>query len=173
MIQISYQPAFDPFHAIYRLLRLRPVISASGPLRRDHVRLLDFYLTFPFRIDAIRLLPKHRRYKNLASLYANAKPYGDQPDDVMLFGRMEPIQTVALETLASNHILDEAELRADMVTPTDADIPKELSQRITIANTNDDVLIEFLKALASEYELSGQNGLKSRTGLLEYRYDAL
>jgi hypothetical protein len=173
MIQLTYQPAFDPFHTIFRLLRLRPVLAASGRLHRDHVRLLDFYLVFPFRIEGIRLLPKHRGYRKLASIYATAKPYGDQPDDVTLFGRMEPIQTVALETLATNRVLDASELRADIVVPTDVGIPEELSERVGSANAHDQALVEFLQVLATEYSLSGPNGLKARTGLLEYRYDAL
>lgn len=173
MIQLAYQPALDPFHTIFRLLRLRPVVAAAGRLYRAHLRLLDFYLVFPFRIDSIRLLPKHRGYRRLASVYATAKPYGEQPDDVVIFGRMEPIQAVGLETLASYRILDEAELQADIVVPTGADIPRDLSERVGSANANDEALIDFLRVLAIEYPLSGPNGLKARTGLLEYRYDAL
>ena len=30
-----------------------------------------------------------------------------------------------------------------------------------------------MSVLSKEYDLYGQNGLKSRTGLLEYRYDAV
>src|SRR5690349_18245742 len=115
MIQLAYQPAFDPFHAIFRLLRLRPVLVGSGSLHRDHVRLLDFYLLFPFRIEGIRLLSKHRGYRKLASVYATAKLYGDQPEDVTLFSRMEPIQTVALETLAIHRVLDALELKLGIV----------------------------------------------------------
>src|SRR5260221_12212619 len=81
MIQITFQPAFDPFHSIFRLLRLSPIIERYGPLHRDHLRILDFYLLFPFRIGDIRLTPQHRKFKKLAADYATAKPYGDQPED--------------------------------------------------------------------------------------------
>jgi hypothetical protein len=37
----------------------------------------------------------------------------------------------------------------------------------------DDGLEEFLRVLASEYNLAGSDGLKDRTGLLEYRHDAV
>jgi hypothetical protein len=173
MIQLAYQPALEPFHSIYRLLRLRPVVAASGPLSRDHVRILDFYLVFPFRIGEIRLLQQHRKYRRLGSDYAATKPYGEQPEDLMLFSRMEPFQTVAMETLASHRILDSAELRTGIVAPTDANIPEELSERVVSANAHDEALMEFLRVLATEYQLSGSGGLKDRTGLLEYRYDAV
>ena len=41
------------------------------------------------------------------------------------------------------------------------------------ANAENAELISFLDVLASEYVLLGTNGLKGRTKLLEYRYDAI
>jgi hypothetical protein len=49
VIQLTYQAAFDPFHAIFRLLRLWSILKRR-PLPHDTVRILDFYLLFPFRI---------------------------------------------------------------------------------------------------------------------------
>ncbi len=77
MIQLSYQPAFDPFHAIYRQLRVLSAIEPSKSLPVDHARILDFYLLFPFRISGIRLMPQHRRFRGLASAYEKARSYGD------------------------------------------------------------------------------------------------
>jgi len=173
MIQLSFQPAFDPFHAVYRLLRLWPILKQFGPLHRDQVRILDFYLLFPFRADAIRLIPKHRKYKRLASDYSGTKPYGNQPDDRTVFDRMEPMQMAAMETLASRGLIDAEQLAVGRVEITDMPIPKEILERVESANRRDADLIELLGTLASDYDLSGQNGLKARTGLLEYRYDAV
>src|SRR5262249_55290164 len=66
MIQLTYEPALDPYHTTFRFLRLRPVIAQHGPLHRDHARILDFYQLFPFRIAEIRLTPKHRKFRKLA-----------------------------------------------------------------------------------------------------------
>ena len=173
MIQLTFEPAYDPFHAIFRLLRLRPTIAAFGPLHREHVRILDFYLLFPFRTSGIRLIPQHRRYRKLASDYRAAKPYGDQPEDQIVFNRMEPMQVAALETLAARNLLAPERLDVGKVEATAEPLPEEVAARVDAANHRDAELMAFLGVLASEYTLTGANGLKDRTNLLEYRYDAV
>jgi hypothetical protein len=173
MIQLTFQPALDPFHAVFRLFRLRSIIEQYGPLQRDHVRILDFYLLFPFRIDGIRLTPSHRKYRSLAVEYESKKPYGDQPEDRLVFSRMEPIQMCALGTLAAHgfFLLDRWELGE--VATSAFSIPAPLMPRVAESNAGDSDLMTFLAVLASQYELLGVNGLKDRTKLLEYRYDAV
>lgn len=170
MIQLSFQPAFDPFHAVYRHFRLWPILK-HGPLPRETVRILDFYLLFPFRIGAIRLTRPHLRYKKLAGTYASTKPYGEQPEDRTVLARMESMQDAALNTLAAQAIVDPDQLARGQVKISDRPLPEDIAERVDAANERDADLIEFLAILASEYELLGDNGLKARTGLLEYRYD--
>src|SRR5262245_36699666 len=123
MIQLTYQPAFDPFHAVFRFLRLRQAVLSQTILPRDHFRILDFYLLFPFRSDAIRVFPRHRRFKKLARQYASVRPYGDLPEDRILFHRMTPIQGAALDTLAKKGLLDAAEYKRGLISPTPAAVP--------------------------------------------------
>src|SRR5262245_31866200 len=80
MIQLTFQPAFDPYHAVFRALRLRPLATKEHSLHRDHMRILDFYLLFPFRIDGIRLRREDRKYRRLATEYERSRPYGEQPE---------------------------------------------------------------------------------------------
>jgi hypothetical protein len=173
MIQLSFQPALDPFHSMFRVMRMRDVIAAAGELSVDHVRIMDFYLAFPFRIDGIRVLPAHKRFRRLAKVYEKSKPYGEQPMDAALFARMSPIQTAAIESLASNGIFDASRLRASWVKPTERNLPEEILSRVAEINGADEELLEFIEVLATEYHVAGANGLKHRTGLMEYRYDAV
>jgi hypothetical protein len=170
MIQLSYQAALDPFHALFRLLRLWPILR-KGPLPRETVRILDFYLLFPFRIGEIRIARPHTRYKRLAKTYANTRPYGEQPEGRAILYRMEPIQNAALNTLAANGLIDPDRLLLGEVRATDAAIPDDIASRVNGANARQVDLMEFLGVLASDYNLLGPDGLKDRTGLLEYRYD--
>jgi hypothetical protein len=173
MSQLVFQPALDPFHAVFRLLRLRSFFNTSPALSREHVRILDFYLLFPFRIREMRLFPKHQKYKKLSEEYSRLTPYGEQPDAPLMFQRMEPMQTAALETLAVRSYLDLSALQSDAVTATTQEMPKEIAKRAAKLNDEQADLVEFLHILATEYNLSGDNGLKARTGLLEHRYDAV
>jgi hypothetical protein len=173
MIQLTFQPAFDPFHAVFRSLRVRHIIAQHGPFHRDHLRILDFYLLFPFRIAGIRLLPRHRKYKKLAQDYEQKTPYGDQPEDRSVFARMETMQMSALETLANRNYIATDRWLLGEVEATPNPIPSPLISRIEEINAEEADLVAFLQVLASEYEFLGINGLKDRTQLLESRYDAV
>ena len=173
MIQLRYEPGFDAFHAAFRLLRLRPIIARSGPLHRDHVRIIDFYQLFPYRIEDIRLKPQHRRFHNLAKAYESKRPYGKQPNDRLLFDRMERLQLTALDTLAARGFIDSECWKRSEVGATQIDYPDALAARIGALNQSEADLESFLNVLGSEYELTGPNGLKARTGLMEYRQDAV
>lgn len=172
MIQLTYQPAFDPFHSVFRFLRLRQAVLMHGALPRDHVRVLDFYLMFPFRSNDVRVFPRHRKFKKLAQQYSNARPYGDLPGDRVLFRRMLPIQGAALDTLAQRGLLDAEQYKRGIIEPTNSALPEPLQAQIEDTNQSQQDLIEFLTALATEYELLGANGLKDRSGLLDHAYDA-
>jgi ABC-3C biological conflict system middle component len=173
MSQLVFQPSLDPFHAVFRFLRLRTLFSAANALSRDHSRVLDFYLLFPFLIRPIRLAPKHQKYKKLADKYAYLKPYGEQPEGSAMLQRMDPMQSAALETLAANAYLDVQSLQNDIVQATTRKIPDQIEQRISVLNESQADLLEFLSILATQYEILGENGLKARTSLMEYRYDAI
>lgn len=173
MMQISYQPAFDPYYAVYRLLRLRQVVLINQKLHRDHLKILDFYLQFPFRIDDLRLQQSDRKYRRLAKEYLRSKPYGDLPDDRILFNRMSPIQSAALDTLAVKGLIDRNLYDSGTVKSADTHIPPHLLERINADNAEQSGLMSFLITLATDYELLGSNGLKDRSGLMDHRYDAV
>jgi hypothetical protein len=60
-----------------------------------------------------------------------------------------------------------------MIEPTGKRLPERVWKKALEANEQQEDLVAFLKLLASEYDLLGLHGLKARTGLLEYRYDAV
>lgn len=173
MIQLSYEPALDPFHTVFRLLRLSPIVKASAPMHKETLRILDFFLLFPFRIDEITFAKPHQRFRKLARTYASKKPYGEQPESRTIFSRMEPIQTAALETLASRLLIEPASLGNHEVVLTDRNVPVPIVARVQEQNERESDLIICLNVLATEYELMGSNGLKARTHLMEHRYDAV
>ncbi|RUX02691.1 hypothetical protein EOA30_17585 [Mesorhizobium sp. M8A.F.Ca.ET.059.01.1.1] len=170
--QLSYQPAFDPYHSAYRILRLLSAVKKNGRLPIDKIRLVDYYLLFPFRAEAIRLKREHRKYKAIAKEYEHQRPYSELPDDKTLFDRMAPMQEAAFETLAKAGLLSQEALNSGWIE-AGAKPPPSLEARIAAANETDASLISFLELLLVDYELLGPDGLKARTQLLEHRYDAI
>jgi hypothetical protein len=173
MIQLTFQPSLDPFHAMFRLLRLRSLYRTCGDVSVDHARIIDFYFVFPFKIEDVRLRPEHRRYKKLSYLYLSSKSYGNQPEDKILFERMLAMQVAAMETLGANGYLHPERLRESWISFTAADPAPELRDRIAALNSEESDLLEFLSVLANDYVVPGVNGLKHRTGLMEHRYDVV
>ena len=170
---LLFQPAFDPYHTVFRMLRLRTTMPRGRALHSDHFRLLDYYLMFPSRIVRIRVQQKHRGLRNRAMASAGATPYEQQPDGRLLFGRMKPFQVVAIQGLATRRYIDPNRLEKNEVSFADREIPSPLKERVDQANAEAAAVIAFLCVLANEYELGGVGGLKDRTGLMEFRYDSI
>lgn len=52
MINISYVAAYDPYHTILRMMAI--IDRVSSPIPVDTLRILDFYLCFPYRLQDYR-----------------------------------------------------------------------------------------------------------------------
>jgi hypothetical protein len=173
MIQLTYEPAFDPLHSMFRALRLREAVDASLRVPRDLYRILDFYLLFPQRLGEARLRQEHRGLKTRAAQTSRAPPYGPRPEDAVLFERIRPFQEAALDTLARHGFFSAEALEDGWVVPESKAPPDQLIERIEHTNTDEADLMRALGTIAAGYALDGTNGLKDRTGLLEHRYDAV
>lgn len=172
MNYLAFQPAFDVFHTEFRFIRLRRLMRKDMPLHYDQLRIVDFYLLFFFRLQDVRLTNAHRSIKKLAR-ELSARRYENQPDDQLLFSRMEPIQRAAMDTLIANEFFDAEAFKRDFVVETDLKEPVALMKRIDDVNEQDVDIMESIRSLLNDYALLGPNGLKARTGLLEFRYDAV
>ena len=171
MMQLSYEPALDAYHATFRFLRIRERFATIS-VAVDIVRIVDFYLLFPQRLDSFRVLPNHRWLKKLGKTAAR-ESYAKQPSDIVLFSRMEEIQLAALETLASAKFIIGAELEKGCFSNSGKRPTEPLWRMLQDANSAEDDLLDGLVVMATEYDLEGPNGLKARTGLMEFRYDAI
>ena len=171
MTQLSYEPAFDPYHTVFRLHRLLLSLSSEKNYRVERIRILDFYLLFPYLINDIRLKPEDRSFKKIASSYNDRRPYGRHPGAHVLFARMEPIQKAALSTMAIEGDLDMPAYINHEVAFISSDIEASLYDRCLEKNSDEESIMAIMASLANEYDLMGSNGLKARTSLMEYRND--
>jgi hypothetical protein len=140
--------------------------------RYDQIRIVDFYLLFFFRVKDIHLSNRHRFIKSLASSLAGAR-YEIQPSDRLIFGKMEKIQETAIGTLSTKGFFGAADFKRNGVERTSMKEPPEIASRIDLVNNRDEEIMRALRTLVDDYDLLGSSGLKARTGLLEYRYDAV
>ena len=172
MIQLSFEPAYDAYCTIFRLMRMRAVIRRVERVPLLQLRILDFYLQFPCFIGTIRLKPEQMKFKKLAKEYSGTRPYGRLSDKRVMFDRMRTCQEAAAHTLVAKGYFERADFEVGQMRPSSQHAPLQLTARVDEINEEERDLIELLEQIAT-YRLDGDGGLKDRSGLAEFRYDAI
>lgn len=173
MTQLTYNEAFDPYHAAFRFFRLHLACDITNRVPFDTIRILDFYLLFPFRLQSMKFFDDDKGWRKVSKAYLEKAPYGAMPDDAAVFSRMEPFQRTAASSLVMSGYLTPDAWDRNEVQFTEEAIPDVLRFRCAELNTRMQDVVEILCQIRARYPLGGRDGLKDRTGLLEYRYDAI
>lgn len=161
---LIYHPAFDAYHCVVRLLRLLTHLNSCEIQR---ARILDFFIAFPSCIAEVRLPRGNPQVKRIAKSLSN--PYHDPVNPKQAFREMEHIQLAAIRCLAGAGIIETDALRLGILKSSEKPIPPSLNPDAQLL-ANETLTTYFLKTLAS-LPLTGPNGLKDRSGLLDHRYD--
>jgi hypothetical protein len=167
-VMLVYHPAFDVHHAMLRMLRLVESHPTKS-LPKDQLRILDFYYLFPHCLAEVQVMKGQVAKKNRFARRANR--FNRVPSPKMLLMRMEGIQTAAIHTLAANGLIDSQAFSEGTVIRTKVPLTEHLAALVNDQPSEDREVVEYLATEISKIPLSGENGLKKRTGLLEYRYD--
>jgi hypothetical protein len=89
------------------------------------------------------------------------------------FTRVRGIQNTSLRLLFSKRLIDPDWFERGYCIPVPNKLPESLDKIIQQENDRDAEIMDFLVAHVAEIDFLGQNGLKHRTGLMEFRYDAV
>jgi hypothetical protein len=171
MIQLAFDPAFDPFHCAFRILR-QVEFRHQVPVRLGKLKILDVYLAEPVRCREIRLPATLKKEARLAA--SLQRPYyGQRPGTTALFDRMSPMQDAAIQTLVQHGLLDGDAFSNRLAVRTDEPLDGDLKLRVETTNEAEEKLMHFLFISLDQLEFDGFGGLKDRTGLGEHRYDVV
>lgn len=169
MINITYLPANDPFHAIFRMFFLFPN-EDEGPCPYDVARILDFYVCFPFLLSYFkcprRLIKRHNALKHQ---YA-PNTYQMTPKPTVLFNRMCAAQSAAISSLQSYGFIELAAFEDGNILRTQKKMPDKVFLVVEQYRNTHAELVDFLGELKT-LPLYGASGLRARSELEEYRYD--
>ena len=161
---LSYHPALDPYHTAFRYLRT--FMLTPRPMEYDRLRLLDLYLLFPEFAADMRLPRSALAWRG--RLQARANEYWSTCDRMLLFQQMTPIQKCALSLLeAADLVIQDPGSRMWSVHANQHPIVLAAVER----NQEDTEIVGFLSEVLLPLPLTGSQGLKARTGLMEWRYD--
>jgi hypothetical protein len=174
MTAITYVAAFDPFHAIFRTISLLQFGIGITP-EIDRVRIFDFYLCFPQLIEkfeGVRDIPGFIKAKNRTKIKYPDNPYLTLPPPKQLFKRMEQHQLAGFSTLAASGFLNTDAFHEEIIVKSTKALTDRLEGEVTRFLGSNAELFDLI-GLMSQLPLSGPNGLKKRSDLEEFRYDAI
>lgn len=163
---LVYHPAYDAYHCVFRALLISDV---QRSIEISKLRILDFYLCFPAEVRHVRLPREHAAAKRQATSLINV--YHGPVNSMQAFRDLEHIQAAAVKTLAASGIFDAEALSAGLVKRLETPLPKELQSQLEVSLASGGDMTKFILSVMSKMPLSGTDGLKHRTGLMEYRYD--
>ncbi len=166
---LIYHPKNDIYNCIYRFITIAKLIESES-FEFNRLRILDFFFMFPHLISDISF-PRFKGVVELKKLSKNySLPYEKLPDNKRLFSEISDYHIQAIQILSSKKIL---ELNGDLISLGE-NFNASSIQGLLLENKyiKDSFFNKFVKLL-KVIELSGENGLKKRSGLMEYRYDAV
>ncbi|WP_438578500.1 ABC-three component system middle component 5 [Aeromonas sobria] len=164
-----YHPAQDINHCVYRLLLILEC-SKHKYFNIDLYKLIDFYILFPHLIKLIKPLPKsiskfRKDFANIPDSYESIR------NSKRIFHDLENLQSTAVKNLLAKDFLDKEAFEHGVIKRSKKLLPEHFSEKIQSARLYKQ---EWFRVLINEFpnsKLIGSNGLKFRTGLIEYRYD--
>ncbi|MGB0662707.1 MAG: ABC-three component system middle component 5 [Pontibacterium sp.] len=166
---LIYHPIHDINHCIYRVLRLLE-ISEHDSFSSEQLRLLDFYSLFPHLLKSITPFPQGlRAYKKIVGRIPDA--YEAMTNHKRIFHEMMPIQNTAIHNLIARDLISSEQYLEHVISRTETQIPETLSEKIKLDTIGSEDWYLFLVNELPLIDFHGKKGLKSRTDLMEYRYD--
>lgn len=168
MVALVYHPAYDPYGCVLRSVQF--LTASDQALFAEQLRLFDFLLLFPEFISTFRLSPSTRsRFKRTS--FRPRFRYEERPPAKRLFSEMELSFEAALQTLKTKEIIVSTDINTDIFLLNRKAVPEGLDALVAKRNVIEAELIEFLIHLNSSFSFFGPDGLKARSGLMEFRYD--
>ena len=171
---ITYNPAFDLYHCIYRMAHIAQCLSEKERFEIDKVRIWDFFLLFPEKLYGLSIKRSETSVKKARSAYIKKtnNPYAYSGDNRKLLEWMRPIQITALNCLVSYGILNKEEYLSNCVCVDSQEKLNAFLEKTGAFSLTERNTLSFLSLFSRYMPLSGSNGLKARTQLLESKYDA-
>lgn len=167
---LLYHPATDFYHC---WMRFAAVICDCGShcVEFDRIRIIDFLLCFPLEISKCKLPTEHsaalrKQIKQLPKSYED--PYSIR----QAFAQMNKIQGQVAMDMVAKGIVQRDKYREGLLTPNAESTARELLQ--SAAQEWEARGEEWYKLAVSallSIPLNGKDGIKARSGLLEFKYD--
>ncbi len=166
---LIYNHAYDLYHTVFRMLQI--LDKTEIVLEVDKLRILDFYLAFPVELLEIQSFKGFKKYEKYIRPEKNR--YERIIDRKRIFYKMEQIQLSAIKALISYGLIDSEEFKKGKIKRTQESIDGVLLERIRSVNEAYKNIITLITGPLASIDLYGHLGLKVRTNLIDFKYDAV
>lgn len=155
--------ARDPYHCIFRMVRLLQARDGSIPL--EQLRILDMYLMFPPLLHRLRLTSELRENLRAVGVEPETKSFVKLPGTASVWQDLQLYQLTALKRLAGLGILHRDDLKVRNALLDRAQTPSTLLRHAASQNEADRPLVNFLVDGLGSLSMTGKEGLVRRAGL--------
>ena len=160
-----YNHAYDIYNCMFRILAL--LYRSEQEFSIEQIRIFDFIIAFPEMINMTRIPKGSARGKKIIQ-----NKYLSPQSHTKVFYRTENFQISALNHLAAHNIIDAQKYAENtVVLNKSTDLPKYIIDEIASVDSNSDMAIRICINSLYNVPVNGENGLKDRTKMMEYRYD--
>lgn len=166
---LMYHPAFDANHCLYRILS---ILHATGdaPISWPLLRMLDFYYLFPSQLKYIKPWPGEIR-KLKAQVMKIPDQFEDLTNPARTFFELEPFQKTATLELIAKGVLSKSSFDKGIMELEPDSLPSAYKDLLYTDDYLKSDAFEVITKGLPNTKFSGSNGLKFRSGLMEYVYD--
>ncbi|AKI02534.1 hypothetical protein IMCC20628_03852 [Hoeflea sp. IMCC20628] len=175
MFSLSYTPAYDPYHTVFRYLVL--LTSAEDlSLSYKAARSADFFLCFPWALKDVRApqnVPGFAKSRNSLVKKYPQSDYDRFPSSRIVFERMELIQATAVSALAGADMIDPIALQTEKVSLIVDSLSTDLQSKVESFRASKPDLVQFLASIFPKIGDLGKDGIYARSGLGEFSYDVI
>lgn len=166
---LMYHPAFDANHCVYRILSILYAtknVSISWSL----LRMMDFYYLFPSQLKNIKPWP--RQIQKMKSIALNVPDqYEDLTNPARTFFELQTVQKTAILELMAKGVVSKKSFGEGIVKLEDEALSQVFENLLDADEfVQSDAFMLIVKGLPL-VKFGGSQGLKYRSGLMEYVYD--
>ena len=175
MFSLTYTPAYDPYHTVFRYVALLKATDTRCMAART-LRVADFFVCFPWVIKEFRapqgLVGFTKRRNALLKKYQPSK-YDVLPDPRIVFERMGPMQSTAMSAMLGAKLITSEEGGTGKTCLHEDHVSLALGQATNAFISEKGELLRFLTENLPQIEILGGDGIFSRSGLGEHKYDVV
>ena len=165
---LNYHPSNDLYHSIYRIFLLTDSLKIEA-VEWERLRLMDFYFLFPHLLRDLKMPREYLPYKKIFKLIR--EPYEEMGSPKRVFYQLGTLQENAIRSLIAKGYFHRdsftLDARIKIKGPPPAEIIKLIKEEPKVSSDWFAPFVEVFNALS----LTGTNGLKDRSEMLEHRYD--